>query len=66
MCDMLQATIDRLARKINFVQKITSKSPIFVCTNLGYLTLEGPGSQTVDTRSTSGLSLKTLGRDGSN
>ena len=29
-------------------------------TNLGYLTLEGPGRQTVDTRSTSGLALKTL------
>ena len=41
MYDMLQAKIDRLARKLVFVQKKTSKSPIFVCTNVGYLTLEG-------------------------
>ena len=27
---------------------------------LGYLTLEGPGRQTVDTRSTSGLPLMTV------
>ena len=32
------ATIDRLARKINFVQKNTSKTAILVCTNLGHLT----------------------------
>ena len=66
MYGMLKATIDRLARKINFVQKNTSKTAIFVCTNLSYLTLEGPGRQTVDTRSTSGVSLKTLGYNASN
>ena len=56
ICTMLQAKIDRQV----------SKSPILVDTNLGYLTLEGPGRQTVDTRSTSGLPLKTWGYDGSN
>jgi len=61
MYGMLKAKIDRFARKIDFVQKNTSKSPILVDTNLSYLTLEGPGRQTVDTRSTSGLALKTLG-----
>ena len=53
---LLYATIVRLTRKIDFVQKNTSKSTILVDTNLGYLTLEGPG-QTVDIRSTSGLPL---------
>ena len=66
MYGMLQATIGQLARKINFVQKNISKSPILVDTNLGYLTLEGPGRQTVDTRSTSGVPLKTLGSVASN
>ena len=32
----------------------------------GYLTLEGPGCQTVDTRSTAGVVLKTLGYSASN
>ena len=41
-------------------------TPFLVDPNLGYLILEGPGRQTVDTRSTSGLPLKTLGYDGSN
>ena len=54
MCDMLQAKIDRLTRKIDFVQKNTSKQFFCVCTDLGYLTLAGPGRQTVYTRSTSG------------
>ena len=53
-------------QEIDFVQKNTSKSAIFVCTNLGYLTLEGSGRETVDKRSTLGLSLKTWGYDGSN
>ena len=44
----------------------TSKTATFVCTNLSYLTLEGPGRQTVDTRSTSGVPLKSLGYNGSN
>ena len=39
MYGMLKATIDRLDRKIDFVQKNTSKSVILVCTNLSYLTL---------------------------
>ena len=66
MCDMLQAKIDCLDRKIYFVQKNTSKSCFLVDTNLSYLTLEGPGRQTVDTRSTSGVALKTLGCNASN
>ena len=37
-----------------------------MCTNLGYVTLERPGRQTVDTRSTSGVPLKSLGYNGSN
>ena len=49
MCDMLLAKIDRLARKIDFVQKNTSKLAILVDTNLDYLTLEGPGHQMIDT-----------------
>ena len=62
MCDMLWANNDRLARKIDFLhKKCTSKSPILVDMNLGYLTLEGPGRQTVNTKSTSGLPLKTYG-----
>ena len=50
---MQKAKIDRLARKIDFVQKNTSFSPILVDTNLSYLTLEGPGRQTVDTGASS-------------
>ena len=42
MHGMLWAKIDRLASKIDFVQKNTSKMVIFVCTNLSYLTMEGP------------------------
>ena len=65
MYGMLEATIDHLTRKIDFVQKkTTSKSPFLVDMNLGYLTLEGPGRQTVESRPTSGLPLKTLGYDG--
>ena len=37
---------------MDFVQKNTSKLPNLVYANLSYLTLEGPGRQTVDTRST--------------
>ena len=66
MCDTLGAKIDRLARKIDFTQKKHLKTDIFACTNLGHPTFEGPGRLTVDTRSTSGLPLKTLGKDGSN
>ena len=43
---VLKAKIDRLARKISFVKK-PSKWP-FLSPNLGYLTLEGPGPQTVN------------------
>ena len=49
-----------------FAKKNTSKSPILLDTNLGYLTLEGPGRQMVDTRSTSRLPLKTWGYGSSN
>ena len=67
MYGMLKATIDRLDRKIDFVPKTnTSFLPILVDKNLSYLTLEGPGHQTVDTRSTSGVPLKTLGYNASN
>ena len=45
--------------------KNTTKLAILVYTNLGYLTLEGPGRQTVNTRSTSRAPLKTLGYDAS-
>ena len=53
MSNILYAKIDRLAKKINS-SKNTTKSPIFLCTYLGYQTFEGPGQQTVDTRSTWG------------
>ena len=39
-------------------QKNKSKLPTLVDTNLGYLTFEGPGRQTVDARSTLGLPRK--------
>ena len=65
MCDMLKAKIDGLARKTDFVQK-KSKLPFLVDTNLGYPPFEGPGQQTADTRSASGLPLKTLGYGSSN
>ena len=60
---MLQATIDRLARKIDFVQKKHLKIGYFGGHESGLP--EGPGRQTVDTRSTSGVPLKTWGYDGS-
>ena len=60
MCDMLYVKINRLARKN------TSKSAIFVCTNMVFLNSEGPGRETVDARSTSGLPLKNWGYDGAN
>ena len=66
MYGMLQATIDHFARKIDFVQRNTPFLPILVDTNLSYLTLEGPGHQTVDTRSTAGVALKTLEYNASN
>ena len=58
---MLLAKIDHLARKICCVKK-TLKNDLFT----DFLTLEGLGRQTVETRSTSGLPLKPLGYDGSN
>ena len=66
MYGMLWATIDRLARKIDIVQNNTPFSPILVDTNLSYMTLEGHGRQTVDTRSISGVTLKTLGYSATN
>ena len=61
-----QATIDRLARKIDFVPKNTSETAIFVCKNQSFLTSEGPGRKTFDTRSTAGVALKTLEYNASN
>ena len=43
MCEMIQTKIVRLARKIDSLQKNTSKLPFLVDTKLGQLTLEGPG-----------------------
>ena len=63
MYGMLSATIDRLARKIDFVQKKT-QNRLFWWTRI--LTLEGPGRQTVDTSSISGVPLKTLWYNPSN
>ena len=54
MYDMLQAKVDRLARKLSFVQK-NSKLP-HLLTTFGY-----PEPQTVDIRSTFGVLLKSLG-----
>ena len=62
---MLYAKIDRLAGKICLVEKITSKWHIFVCRNMGYLTLDGPGRQTVQTQSISVVPLKVYEYDGS-
>ena len=39
-------------------KKNTSKWPIFRCTNLYFLTLEGTGHPNVDTKSTSGVPLE--------
>ena len=48
---MLWAKVDRLDGQINFVQK-TPPNCLFWCyTNMGYLSLEGPKCQTIDTRS---------------
>jgi len=49
-----------------FVQKYTSKTAIFLYKNLSYLILEGSGRQTVNTRLTSAVSLKTLVYNASN
>ena len=49
MCDMLQAKIDRLANGKSILCKSnTSKLPFLVDTNLGYLSLEGPGRRTAN------------------
>ena len=58
--NMLQAKIDRLATKICFVQKTPQDG--LLCTNLGYLTLEGSGRQTLDTGSTSVVPLNLTGK----
>ena len=61
------AKIWPFGRKIQFHEEgTTSKWPIFVCTKLDYLTLEGSGRQTFDTRSSSVKPLKSYGYDGSN
>ena len=62
-----ELTVGKIARKNQFyAKKSASFSAILVDTNLSYLTLEEPGRQTFDTRSTSGVPLETLGYDGSN
>ena len=49
MCDLLQAKIDRLANGKSILCKSnTSKLPFLVDTNLGYLSLEGPGRRTAN------------------
>ena len=45
----------------SILQKKTTIMAILVCTNLSYLTLERPGRQTVDTKSTFGVPPKTWG-----
>ena len=39
----------KTGQEIWFRKKNTTKWPIFVCTNMGYLTLKDPGRQTVQT-----------------
>ena len=63
MYDMLQAIVDRLARKTYFVQK---KPPKIMDNFSDRVTLEGAGGQTDDTRSTARPPLKSLGYSGSN
>ena len=64
MFDMLYAKIDCLARKIYFVQKQHHKIAYFGGHESGWP--DPNGHQTVDTRSTWGLPLKTSGYVGSN
>merc|ERR1712203_409523 len=54
------------AGKTYFVQKNTKKKGFFAAVFRHHLTLGRSGGQTVDTRSTSGLPLKSLGYNGSN
>ena len=61
MYDMLKTKVDRLAGKMDFV-----KQPVQADMNLGFLTLRGAVCQTIGTRSTCRLPLKTLGYNGSN
>ena len=53
--------MDRLAGKMDFV-----KQPVQADMNLGFRTLRGAVCQTIGTRSTCRLPLKTLGYNGSN
>ena len=62
---MLYAKVDRLARKIYFVQK-KQKKPKIMENFSDRLTFEVAGGQTNDTRSTFRVPLKTLRCDGSN
>ena len=67
MCDMLKITIDRLARKIDSLQKEHLRIAYFCVHESGLPDFKSHfGRQTVDTRSTSGLPLKTCGYDSSN
>ena len=51
--------------KNGFHEINTPKWPFFVCTNLGFHTLEGLGRPAVDSRSTSVVPLRFYGCDGS-
>ena len=58
--------MDRFAGKFDFVQKQPKKRPFWGATNRTLLTLGGAGGQTVETRSTFGVRLKSLGYNASN
>ena len=55
----------KLTNEKSFHEINTSKWPFFVCTNLGFHTLEGLGRPAVDSRSTAVVSLRFYGCDGS-
>ena len=66
MCDMIGKNWLFGRENRFFARKKKSKLLTLVDTNLGYLTLEGPGRQTVDARSTLGLPLKIWGYESYN
>ena len=63
MYDILQAQVDRLAGKMDFVKKKKHLKP--ACLS-GFLTLGRAVCQTIGLRSTIRFPLKTLGYNGSN
>ena len=66
MGGIVLAKVYRLAGKIYLVQKKHLKTAFLSGQNRPHLTLGGPGGQTVDTRSSFGAPLKTLGYNESN